>query len=191
MRAEYVIALTLVAIVVIAALAGFAMGPRWQIAVSGSVAAPSREVVDYLADFHTWRQWSVWNTRSFPGSNFSYRGATHRAGAEQVWTMGPKTTVWRLLQVKPNELVYRRQTNDGPVLDGRFQVEDAPGGTRLTWTVSGDTGLNPFDRLIAWFYGDRVRNQLRTGLQGIQQHFNTRAKISMNTVSYFATAPTC
>jgi hypothetical protein len=173
MRLEYAIALTLVAIAIVAALAGFAMGPRWQVAVSGSVAAPPREVIAYLADFHTWPQWSVWNTRRFPGADFSYRGASRSAGAEQVWKMGPKTTVWHLLQVKPNELTYRRQTNDGPVRGGRFQAEDAPGDTRLTWTVSGDTGLNPFDRLIAWFYGDRVRSQLSAGLQGIQQHFDT------------------
>lgn len=174
MRAEYAVALTLVAITLVAALTGFAMGSRWEIAVSGPVAAPSHEVIDHVADFHTWRQWSIWNTRSFPESDFSYRGTSRSVGAEQVWTMGPKTTVWRLLQVKPSELTYRRQTNDGPMLDGHFQAADTPGDTRLTWTVSGDTGLNPFDRLIAWFYGDRVRSQLRAGLQGIQQHFNTK-----------------
>lgn len=172
MRAGYVIVLAVAVIFVIAGLAGFAMGSRWQVAVSGPVAAPSHEVVDYVADFRTWQQWSVWNTRNFPGSEFSYRGASGSAGAEQVWKLGPKTTVWHLLQVKPNELTYWRQTHDGPVLDGRFQVEDASGGARLTWTVSGDTGINPYDRLIAWFYGDRVRSQLHAGLQGIQQHFD-------------------
>lgn len=173
MRAAYSIVLTLAAIAVITGLAGFAMGSRWQVAVSGPVAAPPREVIGYLADFHTWRQWSVWNSRNFPESDFSYRGASGSAGAEQVWKTGPTTTVWHLLQVKPDELTYWRQTNDGPVFDGHFQAEGAPDGTRLTWTVSGDTGFNPYDRLIAWFYGDRVRSQLRAGLQGLQQHFDT------------------
>lgn len=172
MRVEYVIALTLIALVVLAALVGFAMGSRWQVAVSAPVAAPPREVIAYVADLHTWPQWSVWNTQHFPGSTFSYRGTSRNVGAEQVWEMGPKTTVWRLLEVEPDELRYRRQTNDGPVRDGCFQAERASDGTRLTWTVSGETGWNPFDRLIAWFYSDRVRSQLQAGLQGIQQHFD-------------------
>lgn len=172
MRVEYVIALTLIALVVLAALGGFAMGSRWQVAASTPVAASPREVIAYVADFHTWRQWSAWNKQHFPGSTFSYHGASRTVGAEQVWEMGPKTTVWRLLQVEPTELRYRRQTNDGPVRDGRFQAERVSGGARLTWAVSGDTGLNPFDRLIAWFYSDRVHSQLDAGLQGIQQHFN-------------------
>lgn len=171
MRAQYAIVLTLLAIVVAAGLAGFAMGSRWQVAVSGPVTASPREVVDYLADFQTWRRWSVWNTRRFPGSEFSYRGTSGSAGAEQVWKMGPKTTVWHLLRVEPKELSYWRQTNDGPMRRGRFQVEDAPGGSRLTWTISGDTGLNPYDRLIAWYYSDNMRAQMSTALQGIQQHF--------------------
>ena len=171
MRAQYAIVLTLLAIVVAAGLAGFAMGSRWQVAVSGPVAASPRELIDYLADFQTWRQWSVWNTRRFPGSKFSYRGASGSAGAEQVWKMGPKTTVWHLLQVEPNELSYWRQTNDGPVRRGRFQAEAVSGGSRLTWTVSGDAGLNPYDRLIAWYYSDNMRGQMSAALHGVQQHF--------------------
>lgn len=174
MRAAYAIVLTSAAIIVVAGLAGFAMGSRWQVAVSGPVDAPPREVVAYLADFRTWRQWSMWNTRNFPESEFSYRGASAgSAGAQQVWKMGPKTTVWHLQTVKSNELIYWRQTNEGPVRNGRFQVESTPDGTHLTWTVWGDAGFNPYARLIAWFLSDRVRSQLRAGLQGIQQHFST------------------
>lgn len=171
MRGQYAIILGLLAIVVCAGLAGFAMGSRWQVAVSAPVAASPRELIDYLADFRTWRQWSVWNTQRFPGSEFSYRGDAGSADAEQVWKMGPKTTVWHLLQVEPHELSYWRQTNDGPARRGRFQAEAASGGSRLTWTVSGDTGFNPYDRLIAWYYSETMRGQMSTALQGIQQHF--------------------
>lgn len=174
MRAAYVSFLTFVAVVVAAGIAGYAMGSQWQVSVSAPVAAPPREVIAYVADFHTWRQWSIWNTENFPGSEFSYRGTSPGSvGSEQVWTMGPKTTVWRLLQVKPTKLVYRRQTNNGPVRHGHFQAERIPQGTRLTWVVSGDAGLNPFGRLIAWFLSDQVRSNLRAGLQNIQQHFAT------------------
>ncbi|MDN5870766.1 MAG: SRPBCC family protein [Nitrococcus sp.] len=172
MRAGYIIVLTLAGIFVLAGAAGFAMGSAWQVKVSGTVAAPPGEVIGYLADFHSWRQWSAWNARKFPESEFSYRGDSGSAGAEQVWKLGPTTTVWHLLEVKPNELIYWRQSNDGAVLDGHFQAESAEEGTRLTWTVSGNTGFNPYDRLIAWLYSDRVRSQLRAGLQGIQKHFD-------------------
>lgn len=173
MRAGYIIVLTLAANFVLAGAAGFAMGPRWQVVVAGPVAAPPDKVIGYLADFQTWRQWSVWNTRKFPESEFSYRGDPGSTGAEQVWKFGPTTTVWHLLEVKPNELSYWRQSNDGPVFNGQFQAEDVAEGTHLTWTISGNTGFNPYDRLIAWFYSDRVRSQLRASLQGLQQHFDT------------------
>lgn len=171
MRAEYVIALTLVAIVVVGALTGIVMGPEWRVSVSGPVSAPPQKVIAYVADFRTWRHWSVWNKQRFPKSVFAYRGATHGVGAEQVWKTGPTTTVWHLQRVDTDQLAYHRQTNDGPVRHGRFKAKAVSGGSRLTWTVSGDSGLNPFDRLIAWFYSGRIRSQLHAGLQRIQQHF--------------------
>lgn len=178
MRAEYVIAITLVAIVVAAALTGVVMGPEWRVSVSGQIAAPPQKVIAYLADFHNWRDWSVWNKQHFPKSVFAYRGASHGVGAEQVWKTGPTTTVWHIRRVESARLTYQRQTNAGPVRHGRFEAKARAGGSRLTWTVSGNSGLNPFDRLIAWFYSGRIRHQLHAGLQGIQRHFRAPQKSS-------------
>lgn len=171
MRAEYAIAITLVAVAVIAALAGLAMGPQWRVSASATVAAPPAKVIAYLSDFRSWRQWSVWNKRQFPHSRFSYRGARRGVGAEQVWNVGPTTTVWHILKVDNDRIDYRRQTNDGPIRHGSFRARPRGGGSRLTWAVSGRSGINPYDRLIAWFYSGRIREHLRAGLKGIQRHF--------------------
>lgn len=171
MRAEFVIALTLVAVVVLAALTGVVLGPHWRVSASGRVAAAPSAVLAYAEDFHSWRQWSVWNKRHFPHARFSYRGAAKGVGAEQVWQVGPTTTVWHIEKLSDDTLAYRRQTNEGPVRHGRLQVEAAPGGSRVIWSVSGSTGINPFDRLIAWFYSGRIRGQLQAGLRGLAAHF--------------------
>ena len=171
MRAEYVIALTLVTLVVVGALAGVVMGSNWQVTVTGRVDAPPSAVLHYVGDFHSWRQWSVWNKHAFPQARFSYRGPTRGVGAEQVWRMGPTSTVWHIERLTVDALRYRRQTNEGPVRHGVLRVRPAPGGSRFTWRVSGSSGINPFDRLIAWFYSGRIRHQLQQSLTGLQHHF--------------------
>ncbi len=172
MTLEKWIAGTIVAVIVAAAGVGFALTPHWEVQRDTRVPASPDAVLAYLADLHSWQEWSVWNKQRFPRAEFEYGGPARGVGANQVWNDGDVRTVWTITAYQPGQsLSYTRVTGGGSPHYGRFEASADAGGTRLVWTTWGDTGINPFERLVAQVYLSGIAANLEHGLARIRAHF--------------------
>lgn len=137
------IGLAVLAVVLLAA--GFiAMQPAaYQVTRSTEIAAPPAEVHALINDFHKWDEWSPW-AKLDPNMKTTYSGASAGVGAVYHWESknddvgeGRMT----ITESVPAELVAINLEFIKPFEDTsltKFAITPAPGGSNVSWTMSGN-----------------------------------------------------
>ena len=145
---------------------GIALPGTWTATETVTVDAPPEEVFGHLTPLERWDDWTVWG--SVEAERF---GPERGVGAGRSWDdpyMGDG-----IFQVTgyepPSRLAYHVEVQGGSMTtDGELRLEAAGGGTRVTWTESGDFGWNPLMGYAALTM-DRIQAvELRRGLQRLQ-----------------------
>jgi len=129
-------------VVLLALLAFVALQPSaYRVARSAAVAAPPQVVYEQIADFRRWAAWSPW-AKLDPAMAVDYGGPPLGVGATYHWKGNDKVgegrmTITRvvpdaLVQIKLEFLKPWEQTSLT-----EFAFAPAPGGTKVTWSMSG------------------------------------------------------
>ncbi len=126
---------------------------------SRTIAAPRAQVAAEIADFRRWAAWSPWEDAD-PGMSREYSGADEGVGARYRWSgnrragEGSMEIVGRDATGVDIRLVFTRpMAADNAV---RFDLADDGTGTRVTWSMTGQTSglagvfsrIVPMDRLV-------------------------------------------
>jgi hypothetical protein len=133
-----------VAFVLLAFLAlGFALDGTWRVTRTAEIGAPAAAVFPYVNDVRGWNAWVPWDhvedTLYGPEAGV---GAGRRWN-DAHWGQGN----WTLTESDPPiRVAYEVRVEGGSqVTRGEVVLErGAAGGTRVSWTESGDFGWNPF-----------------------------------------------
>lgn len=109
-----------------------------------TIGATPEQLFKLVNDFHEWAVWSPWEKLD-PGMQRTYEGASEGVGAVYKWE-GPKSGIGRMeiTEAKPGERVdidlkfVKPMPADNKTV---FSFEPDGGGTRVTWTMSGNNGF--------------------------------------------------
>jgi carbon monoxide dehydrogenase subunit G len=146
-----------IALLVLGLGIGVAMGGRWEVERSASVAAPPASVFALLDDPRRWDDWAP-----LAGVESTFSGPERGAGATRRWD-NPDVGdgVFTIVSTEPDrEVGYRVEVQKGRMItEGTFRLEPEGAGTRVVWRERGDFGRNPLLGYVA-------RNMDRT--QGAQ-----------------------
>jgi len=133
-------------IVLIALVLGFAVyvatrPATYHVERSGTVAAAPVAVYGEIADFHAWDAWSPWE-RIDPAMQKTFEGASAGVGAGYHWSGNDKVGEGRMTitEAVPARHVAIDLEFIKPFAGKSvtaFELEPAPEGTRVTWTMDG------------------------------------------------------
>lgn len=118
--------------------------PTYRVSRSTTIAAPPSVVYAQIVDFHRWEAWSPW-AKLDPAMKTTYTGPASGPGAAYSWS-GEKTGEGKMLitGAKPNEEVNIKLDFIKPfeaTSAVEFALGPAPGGTKVTWAMSGESGF--------------------------------------------------
>lgn len=160
-------------LVIVMVVVGFSQDPKWRVERSVVVNASPPQVFEYIQHLKDWPQWSAWNPEKYPDMSYSTSDPDFGVGAKQSWNDGGMTGELVISDYKPNDYFEYDLSMDGGEyqMRGRMSVKPADGGTRLTWACWGDSGANPFDRLMMLMFKPMIGDDFQVGLDNVKQHF--------------------
>ena len=139
----------LVALVIVLALAAFALPRKVTVARSISVAAPPAAVFPYVNAPQRFTEWSPWAAKD-PEMKVTFEGPAEGVGAKMTWASANSQVghgTQEITESVPDERVaYRLEFGGLPPSGAYFDLEPAGEGTLVTWTLAADMGMNPVGR---------------------------------------------
>ena len=130
----------------VAALVGYAASRPANFRIQRRVrfAAPPRDIVPHLDDFHAWRAWSPWEKLD-PAMQRSYGGPARGVGATYAWNGNKKAGAGSMKITRSDDqgvamtLDFTRPMRATNVTE--FALAPVDGGTEVVWTMNGSNNL--------------------------------------------------
>lgn len=153
-----------------AMIAGLFMPSTFAVERAATIVAPPERVYERFATPRTWAEWSAWNVAADSTLRFVYEGPASGPGAVMKWSgrrMGNGTL--RITDARPHATVrYEVRVAETPVVvRGHVRLAPADGGTRVTWSDSGEVGRNPVMRLMLPVIDGSLGNAFEIGFRGL------------------------
>lgn len=170
MRALRWLLALIVALVLVVAVGGLLLSPKFQVARSQQVQAPPEKVYALVAAPRAWAQWSVWNRRD-PAMTISYNGPDSGPGAAWDWKSASQGNGGMRLTAAdpPQRIAYEiRFEGFSTASTGELLFKPAGSGTEVTWRMDGDMGGNPLYRWFALFSDSMIGADFEAGLANLK-----------------------
>lgn len=126
-------------------------------------------------DLKAQNTWSAWAMRD-PAMQVTYSGPASGAGMRAEWVSDSEGSGSQAIteSVANTRVVTALDFGMGGLAIGRFELERAEGGTRLTWSMFSDTGFNPLARWFGLFIDGMVGPDFETGLLNLKAKLEGR-----------------
>ena len=161
---------TLVALILLLALGGTMLSPKFKVTRTAVVNAPPDKVYALVADPRRWKEWTVWNQRD-PAMQISYSGPPSGSGAGWAWqskTEGDGRMTFTTAE-PGRRLGYELFFPDfGTTSTGELLLQPAGAGTQVSWIMNGDMGSNPMFRWMTLFADRMVGKDFDGGLANLK-----------------------
>lgn len=161
---------SLIALVLLLAVGGMMLSPKFKVTRTTVVNAPPEKVYALVADPRRWKEWTVWNQRD-PAMQITYSGPPSGSGAGWAWkskTEGDGRMTFTTAE-PPRRLGYELFFPDfGTTSTGELLLETAGSGTRVSWIMNGDMGSNVMFRWMTLFADRMVGKDFDGGLANLK-----------------------
>ena len=123
-------------------------------------------------DLHNWNNWMPWNKMD-PKMKIDYFGPSEGKGSGYSWHSDLKEVgdgkLW-ITQSLSNQYIETEMefAQNGPAT-GSFKFEKVDGGTKVTWGMDSDMGMNPVGKYIGLFMDQMVGEQFDKGLNDLKK----------------------
>ncbi len=163
---------------------GFFLPRTFSVERSIVIDAAPAHIHGWLDDLHRWSEWTPW-LKEDPSLVVTVGEVSAGAGASQTWT-GDSGGGWlRLTRSEPDwgvayEMAFAgdKYPSTGGLLFGR---DDA--GARVTWTMTGDLGWNPFERYPGLLLGSLIGPMFDEGLAKLRMLAETADEAATDTTA--------
>lgn len=152
------------AVVIVAV--GFVLPTDYRVERSRLIPAPQTEVFALINDFEQWPRWDPWARRD-KTMKYTYEG-TSGVGAVQRYESAESGTgrIEIVESAPPERVVIEMDFGGGPSSRPRstFVLTPVEGGTRVTWTMVGETTLRPIGSYFGLLMDGMVGPDFEAGL---------------------------
>jgi hypothetical protein len=158
----------LATVVVIAV--GFLLPRQYEVTRTVAIKAPTAAIHPLVDDLERWPEWTPW-AKSDPTIRITYGPVTAGVGAHQSWTGDSGGGELTLTRSDPDwGIAYDMSFQEGKypsVSTMTYRAADG-GGTEVAWTMTGDTGVNPFGRFFGLMMDPMVGPMFEDGLNRLK-----------------------
>ena len=160
----------LVGLVILVLAVGFLLPATYSAQRSVSISAPVDKVFPLVVNQKEWKRWSVWNQRD-PNMQLTYAGPDAAAGAKWTWkskSEGNGGVEWSAVESN-KRIGYILTMEDMKPASGDLTFTPEGNGTKVTWSINGDGGMNPIFRWFGLFMDKLVGPDFEAGLKNLKK----------------------
>lgn len=156
------------ALLVVAFAAAYLLPRHVRVERTTVIAAPTATVFTVLNSFKHFNKWSPWFELD-PDAKYTYDGPGAGVGAKLIWTGNPKT-LGSGSQVITASQPYEKIEADvdfgqgGTPARQTYTLATEGTGTRVSWSMAVDLGMNPVARYFALGFDDMIASDFDKGL---------------------------
>lgn len=159
-------------VVLLAILAAVSIGLPSHVSVSRSVVinAPESAVYPYLNTMRNFSDWSPWRIRD-PNLQMTFSGPAQGKGAHADWVsrLGSiGTGSMEIVEGDPNRNIDLAVNFNGVEGTSAYTLVPSGSGSRLTWSFSYDTGMNPLRRWRGVMLDNLIGPEYSAGLNKLK-----------------------
>lgn len=162
-------------VALIIGVGGFLVSPKWTVTRTRVIPAPAERIHAFVGDLATWPAWNAFE-QGDPKMSIALGTPSSGEGAVRSWKsekLGNGSQV--LTMCDPAKGVRFDLTIEGfAPFEGWVLYEPADGGTRLTWTDSGDVGSNPLMRWMTLFMDGMLGPELDKTMAALEREVTAK-----------------
>jgi effector-binding domain-containing protein/uncharacterized protein YndB with AHSA1/START domain len=170
-----VLGIIAVIVIVVCIVALIALPSHMHVERTAVINQPPDKVFNYINDFHNNNSWSPWYEKDTL-AKYEYEGAEKGVGSILKWEsdsdkVGKGKMV--ITESKPDSVIRLELyfMDDNKPAIGTYTFVPEGTGTKMTWALDADAGMNPFKRIMGKFFIDKfVGPEFEHGLANIQKN---------------------
>lgn len=165
------ILLFLVLLVALAAIVGFLSPSHVHVERSLIINAPSEIVFEKINNLKKWNSWSPWYEKDST-MKIAFNGIDAGAGAGYKWTSNHKEVgngEMTITASTPDSISTAMNFMENGVATGKFLFANENNGTKVTWVMECDMGMNPIGRIFGLFMDKMLGPDFEKGLGKLKQ----------------------
>ncbi len=171
MQALKKVLFTLVVLALFLAVVGLALPGRFEVRRSTLIHTPADKLFSYIEDPRQWKAWTVWNQRD-PAMTIQYSGPEKGVGAAWSWqskTEGSGSMTFTAIEA-PRRMVYKLEFPEfNMVSTGEMTLTPEGSGIRVSWSNTGELGMNPLNRYMGLMMDRMVGPDFEAGLGNLKK----------------------
>lgn len=161
----------IVGLLALLAVIGLLLPGHVRVARSTVIAAQPGQLISYLDGYRRFNDWSPWAELD-PATKYSYSGPERGAGAHMEWDSKNRNVgagKQEVLAVDGDRQVRSSLEFDGQgKAEVTFDLAAEGDGTRVTWTMDMDMGMNPIGRWMGLMMDGMIGPDFERGLGRLQ-----------------------
>ena len=162
------ILVALVVIALIITVVGFLSPQQMRVERSLMINAPSEIIHEQINNLKNWTKWSPWYKMD-TAMKMEYNGTDAGAGASYKWNSTEVGTGdMTITSSTPDSISTALNMEYGPAII-KFLLAKSEDGTKITWIMEKDNGMNPWSRFFGLFMDGMVGKDFEKGLAGIKE----------------------
>jgi len=185
MKALKKILLVLGILVLLIIVIGFCLPSKVRVERSVVIKAPANMAFDQVNTLKNWEGWSPWHHID-PKMQLTYSGPASGSGASYTWKSDNKKVGNGILTItasNPDSLVK----TDMDFMDhgkgsADFTFTKVPEGTKVTWGMNSDMGMNPIARYFGAMMDKMVGSDFEKGLNNMKEVVEKMPPTSSNDI---------
>ncbi|MCY3605991.1 MAG: SRPBCC family protein [Gammaproteobacteria bacterium] len=162
----------IVALLALFFVVGFLLPKDVRVERSMEIDAPPQAVFEMVNDFRQFNSWQPWALID-PDTRYVYEGPATGAGSRMMWYSDHPEVgdgIQEIIESKPYSLV-RTNLDFGAqgVAIADYLIDEADGGSVLTWTLETNMGGSPFMGYVALMMDGMVGSAYEQGLANLKE----------------------
>ncbi len=169
--------ITCVAIVAVFVAVGFILPSNYQVQREITINASADKIYPNIVNLKSWPQWAVWFMRD-PNMAVSFSGPDRAIGMQTSWESESQGNgEMEIVSLKHNrEIIYHLHFPDYEMSStGVIKLTDTDQGTLVTWSDSGDLGMNPVNRYMSLMIDGMIGPDFELGLENLKTVVENRS----------------
>lgn len=159
-----------VGILVLILASGYLLPATYSAQRSVTINAPVEKVFPLVVNQKEWKRWSVWNQRD-PSMQLTYSGPEGAVGSKWSWkskSEGNGGMEWSAVEAN-KRIGYILAMEDMTPATGDLVFAPQGNGTKITWSINGNAGMNPVFRWFGYFMDKMVGPDFDAGLNNLKK----------------------
>ena len=172
----------LAALVAVVVGGAFVLPQKVHVERSIVIGASPDQVFAVINDLTRAKEWGAWYKRD-PDMQLSVEGPPAGVGAKIKWTsVSQGSGSQEIVASEPFTTVKTKlDFGDKGKADAAFELAPAEGGTKVTWTMDTDVGMNPIGRYMGLMFDSWVGKDYEEGLANLKKLVEAQAQAATTT----------